>query len=282
MKKRILFTVFVSSMLLLIAAAPVSAAPEVTVVLDGKTMSFVVPPQIMNDRTMVPLRAIFEDMGASIVWNGDTQTVTATKDSTVVVLTIGSTSPTINGSVVTIDQPGVIVDGRPLAPLRFVAEAFGATVAWNDDTKTASISTSSDERDNADIVKEDELPDQIEITVYREGFPDTYIGTLAISSRFGYTVYILPDFEFLEIDGCDLIATKEDPPDVSIIYMQIYEANVAEPIRDNETENDIFSEYKRVTLEDKVIEIQFNYPTEAVEGGAVLLRAMADSIRAAN
>ena len=140
MKKRILFTVFVLSMLLLIAAAPVYAAPEVTVILDGKTMTFDVPPQIVNDRTLVPLRAIFEGMGASIEWDGDTETVTATKGNTVVVLTIGSTSPTINGSVVTIDQPGIIVNDRTLAPLRFVAEAFGGTVAWDDNSQTASIS----------------------------------------------------------------------------------------------------------------------------------------------
>ena len=140
MKKRILFTVFVLSMLLLIAAAPVYAAPEVTVILDGKVMSFDVPPQIVKDRTLVPLRAIFEGMGASIEWNGATETVTATKGSTVVVLTIGSTSPTINGNVVTIDQPGIIVNDRTLAPLRFVAEAFGGTVAWDDNSQTATIS----------------------------------------------------------------------------------------------------------------------------------------------
>jgi N-acetylmuramoyl-L-alanine amidase len=78
-------------------------------------------------------------MGASIAWNNDTQTVTATKGATVVVLAIGSTSPTINGQAVAIDQPGIIVDGRTLAPLRFVAEAFGGTVAWDGSTQTASI-----------------------------------------------------------------------------------------------------------------------------------------------
>ena len=139
MKNRILFVALMLSILLMIAAVPVSAASDISVVLDGKTMAFDVPPQLMNDRTMVPLSAIFEAMGAKVDWNGDTQTVTGTKDSTVVVLVIGSTSPTINGNVVTIDQPGVIIEGRTLAPLRFVAEAFGGDVAWDGNTQTASI-----------------------------------------------------------------------------------------------------------------------------------------------
>ena len=111
----------------------------ITVLMDGNLMSFDVPPQLINDRTMVPLRAIFEAMGAKVDWDGETQTVTGTKDNTVVVLAIGSTSPTINGKVMTIDQPGVIIDSRTLAPLRFVAEAFGGTVDWDGDTQTASI-----------------------------------------------------------------------------------------------------------------------------------------------
>ena len=107
--------------------------------LDGKALTFDVPPQLINNRTMVPLRAIFEAMGAKVDWDGDTETVTGTKDSTVVILKIGDTSPTINGTVVTIDQPGVIVNDRTLAPLRFVAEAFGGIVDWDDNTQTASI-----------------------------------------------------------------------------------------------------------------------------------------------
>jgi len=111
----------------------------VSVLFNGSPMSFEVPPQIINARTMVPLRAIFEAMGASIEWEGSTQTVTATKDDTVVVLKIGDTSPTVNGRVVPIDQPGVLVNSRTLAPLRFVAEAFGGTVEWDQATQTASI-----------------------------------------------------------------------------------------------------------------------------------------------
>jgi len=111
----------------------------VNVLFNGSPLSFDVPPQIINGRTMVPMRVIFEAMGATIEWNGDTQTATATKGNTVVVLQIGNTSPTVNGQVIPLDQAAIIVDGRTLAPLRFVAEAFGGTVEWDGATQTASI-----------------------------------------------------------------------------------------------------------------------------------------------
>ncbi len=141
MKKRVTLIIVALTALLSLIAASASAASEIKVILDGKALSFDVPPRIINDRTLVPLRAIFEGMGATIDYEPVTQTVTSKKGDTVVVLTIGSTSPTINGKAVTIDQPGIIVDGRTLAPLRFVAEAFGGTVVWDGDSQTATITT---------------------------------------------------------------------------------------------------------------------------------------------
>jgi len=114
---------------------------SVIVQLNGRFIASDVPPQVINGRTMLPLRAIFEAMGASVQWNGATQTVTATKGDTVVVMTIGNTSPTVNGKVVSIDQPACIVRGRTLAPLRFVAEAFGGNVEWNGATRIAKITS---------------------------------------------------------------------------------------------------------------------------------------------
>ena len=121
------------------AAAPADASENVSVIINGKAILFDVPPQIVNGRTLVPLRAIFEEMGATVGWDNDTQTVTGTKGKKVVLLTIGSVSPTINGRALAIDQPAVVINGRTLAPLRFVAEAFGGTVIWDGATQTATI-----------------------------------------------------------------------------------------------------------------------------------------------
>lgn len=117
----------------------VAQATVPKVILDGTTLSFDVPPTIENGRTLVPLRAIFEAMGAKVSWDDATMTVTAIRGSTTVVLRIESLAPTINGIVKPIDVAGKIVNARTLAPLRFICEAFGGTVDWIGDTQTASI-----------------------------------------------------------------------------------------------------------------------------------------------
>jgi len=87
----------------------------------------------------VPLRAIFEALGATVDWNANTQTVTGIRDNTEVRLTIGSTSPTVNGTIVSIDQPGVVIGGRTMVPLRFIGESFGVSVNWDGASRTVTI-----------------------------------------------------------------------------------------------------------------------------------------------
>ena len=111
----------------------------VTVILDERILEFDVQPIIMNDRTMVPMRVIFEELGATIAWDDATKTVTATKDGTVIKTTIGSTIMYINGITKEVDVAPVIVDNRTLVPLRFVSEALGCDVEWNDKNRTAYI-----------------------------------------------------------------------------------------------------------------------------------------------
>ena len=81
MKKFISILISVTMMLGLLSVTLVSASgSDISVVLDGRKIEFDVQPQIINDRTMVPMRAIFEKLGALVEWNQDTQTVTASKD----------------------------------------------------------------------------------------------------------------------------------------------------------------------------------------------------------
>ena len=114
---------------------------EIRVTLDGAQIAFDVPPQTINDRTMVPLRAIFEALNASIDWNDSTQTVTATRDGTVVVMRVGDPVITVAGNNVTLDVPPQIVNDRTLVPARAVAESFGVNVDWNGDTQTVILTT---------------------------------------------------------------------------------------------------------------------------------------------
>lgn len=144
MKKK-LAVMLCMTLLITMLAIPVSAAaPVPSVIIDGQSVSFDVAPMIDNGRVLVPLRAIFEQMGAKVDWDDATKTATAVKGSITVVAKLGSTSPTINGVVKTIDVPARLVEGgRILAPLRFVCEAFGGVVSWNADDYVASVDTTS-------------------------------------------------------------------------------------------------------------------------------------------
>ncbi len=135
MKK--LVSIFLAVMLCMAFSASALAAP--TVILDGQELTFDVPPIIEDGRTLVPLRAVFEAMGAEVSWDQETRTAIGVRGDTTVCLPIGSTEPTINGVVYELDVPGKIVDGRTLAPLRFVGEAFGGEVGWNGATQTITM-----------------------------------------------------------------------------------------------------------------------------------------------
>ena len=106
---------------------------------NGEAKALDVPAQIIDSRTMVPLRAIFEALGASVEWDDATKTVTSVKGETTVKLTIGQASINVNGEDKALDVPAQIVDSRTLVPVRAIAESFGCDVAWDDPTKTVTI-----------------------------------------------------------------------------------------------------------------------------------------------
>lgn len=94
------------------------------VVLDGREIIFDVPPTVEKDRILVPLRAVFEAIGAEVHWDEGTRTVTATKDDTRVTISLEGQS-FINDSEVFLDVPAREINGRVMVPLRFAVEAFG-------------------------------------------------------------------------------------------------------------------------------------------------------------
>ena len=131
-------------MVVLIFTAIPATAGGVRVTLDGMYMTFDAPPQIANNRVMVPMRAIFEALGAEVFWDEDTQTVIAhiINDEIIVMLTIGSYTMLVDGFGFEIDAPPMIVDNRTLVPIRIVSELLGARVDWNEETSTVIIRTS--------------------------------------------------------------------------------------------------------------------------------------------
>lgn len=113
----------------------------ITVNVNGNKLDFDVPPQIINDRTMVPLRKIFEALGAEVTWDDKTNTSTGKKGTTTVILTVDSTSATVNGELKTLDVPATLVDGRTLVPARFISESLGCQVDWDAESRTVVITS---------------------------------------------------------------------------------------------------------------------------------------------
>lgn len=125
----------------------VGAQDKINVKVDENIVTFDdQDPMIIDDRTMVPMRKIFETLGATIQWDEATSTVTAVKGDTTIVLKVGDSTAQKNGEQVQMEIPAQILNSRTMVPLRFVSEAMGATVNWDDSTKTVAIQTANGER----------------------------------------------------------------------------------------------------------------------------------------
>jgi len=115
---------------------------RIRVVVDGQRVRFRdTKPVKQNDRVLVPLRGIFEALGARVTWDPATQTVSAHRPGTDMRLTIGQNDAAVNGQDVHLDVPAQLIGGSTMVPLRFVSESFGAQVTWNDQAQEADITS---------------------------------------------------------------------------------------------------------------------------------------------
>ncbi|BCJ87759.1 stalk domain-containing protein [Effusibacillus dendaii] len=145
-------SVFFATLLLTSAASTVSAAESaIQVVINGQTRTFDQQPVIVNDRTLVPMRGIFEALGAQVNWDDATQTVTATKANLQVNLQINSLVATKNGTSINLDVPPKIINDRTMVPLRFVSESLGAKVDWNANDRSAVITSDTAAASSANL-----------------------------------------------------------------------------------------------------------------------------------
>lgn len=152
MKK--ILSVFIAALILMMSFTAVHCEDDIKVTLDGQEIAFDVPPQIVNERTLVPMRAIFEALGAEVEWSQELQTVLAFKDSKFITMTIGDNRMfTYSGdstaeitvpdtAMIELDVPPVIIADRTLVPVRAVAESFDCDVDWDGDSRTVIINSS--------------------------------------------------------------------------------------------------------------------------------------------
>ena len=124
-------------------------ASDVSVQINGEIVNFkddkgnIVNAQIINDRTMVPMRKIFEILGAEIEWDGENRRVTGAKGNTIIELQIDNpvATKTVNGNLeqIKLDSAPTIINDRTMVPLRFIAESLDKQVGWDASNRTAII-----------------------------------------------------------------------------------------------------------------------------------------------
>ena len=107
--------------------------------VNGVVESNDAPPKIVNNRTMLPIRIIAENLGATVSWNAETRIVNISKGDTQILITIDSATAYVNGEAVELDVTAFIEHDRTYLPVRFISENLGAEVSWNGDTKTVTI-----------------------------------------------------------------------------------------------------------------------------------------------
>ena len=122
-------------------------AQDVTVIVNGSVLEPPVPAQIVNDRTMLPMRSIFERLGAQVTWLEEDRIIVATKDKSLIVMQIDNTKMSVQNILsdevteILLDSPPFIQNDSTMVPVRAVAETLGAKVEWDPETYTVTIST---------------------------------------------------------------------------------------------------------------------------------------------
>lgn len=114
-------------------------ADDLLVMADGKYLDFDVAPTIINDRTMVPMRNIFEYFEAEVAWDGETKTIIAKSGNDLITMQVGQNSFFLNDAKIELDSPSVIINDRTLVPVRAISEALKRDVSYNQNTKTVII-----------------------------------------------------------------------------------------------------------------------------------------------
>ncbi|MBR2477057.1 MAG: copper amine oxidase N-terminal domain-containing protein [Clostridia bacterium] len=152
--KTIIFLVLTFAMIFMFSTVAFANETPVTVFIDDVQIDFDVEPIIESGRTLVPMRRIFEALGAKVDWVDETKTAVAVKDDLKIEITIDSNQMFKNQEIVELDVPAKLIDGRTLVPARAVSEGLGCKVEWNGDLRRVDITTTDAETDREYTYKE--------------------------------------------------------------------------------------------------------------------------------
>lgn len=168
---------------------------EITVEFGGEIVEFDVAPMVIEGRTMLPMRKVFECMGAEVTYDEEAKRATAKKDDMEIVFTIDNQFVKVNGVYDKMDVPAMVVNGRTLVPVRFVAEALKAEVLWDEDNEIVSIMMPMEHGTGDLSVIGPILEEKIAVSVVDGMFPEPYM----FDGTEGYTMIIFKEEEALNL-----------------------------------------------------------------------------------
>ena len=232
-----------------VAAAAMSTAcyaQDINVSLNGNIVSFPnQQPVVVEGRTLIPLRGVFDNMGYSIDWDGETKTVTLKKNSDTLKIAIGQASIDVNGASTAIDVPAQIINGSTMLPLRAIATATGAEVLWDADSKTATI---------LDDNMAKNMPDEVQVLLNSQEEADAVAAYSAAikelnDSSVAFTDYFVAASENENLDLNDLKAKAQKAYDDAVAAeSKINGVNIPAEYSDTKTSVlKLISSYKNFT-----------------------------------
>jgi len=184
---------------------------EIKVCFNGIKLEFDVQPQIVDSKTMVPLRKIFETLGANVEWFEESQEIKATKGDLILKLQINNIIMTKNDQELILDVPPLIINGRTLVPVRAVAEAFDADVEWDEEDRKVDINLITP----ALLADKEQKDDKSYTILSAPGFP-----ILLTANNNSWRIMIPPPYEtVMSSDGNSIFLNPENKPDM--LYVQI-------------------------------------------------------------
>ena len=167
MKKRLLLLFCIFCLFVTVFSLPAFADTPPAVYVDGQRITFDTDPVIVSGTTLVPMRGIFEAIGATVTWEQDTKTAVGVKDGNTVRIQIGSNYGYKNGVAISLLQPAQIRNSRTLVPLRFISESLDCSVDWDGVNRIITITT---------VLKLDNIP-QPQVQPQQEKITNTNSGT---------------------------------------------------------------------------------------------------------
>lgn len=160
-------------------------------------------PTIINDRILLPVRAVVEEMGGTADWNDEQQTITLTYEQNAIRLTIAQTTAYLNDGAYTLDAAPIVLNGRTMLPIRFIAESFGFTVDWNPEQQLVTIANhpANAETSNPVNVSNEQSETVKTLVVYFSGTGNTKTLAETIAATAGADLYeIVPEQPYTSED----------------------------------------------------------------------------------